>query len=247
MKWMLMAVILAAGWCARAEEPAVDAAASKTVKNSLNAGLTLTDGNSDTMAANISLSVQGENKDLGSMLAGAEWNYGEDTEDGEKDKTVDNAKVYGNVKKTLSQLTFASLDATYLNDDIAWVDYWFKVGPGFGAYLLKKEENWLTLEGGPAYLWEKVDEIRDDYLALWVTERLAVRLSDKARLVQSLEYIVEASEFDNCQILGEIGVEAPIAGRLSLRVVLQDKYDSTPATGSERNDLSLIAGLGLSL
>ena len=29
---------------------------------------------------------------------------------------------------------------------------------------------------------------------------------------------------------------------LSLRVVLQDTYDSTPATDKERNDLSLVAG-----
>ena len=34
---------------------------------------------------------------------------------------------------------------------------------------------------------------------------------------------------------------------LSLRVVVQDKYDSTPAAGAEYNDVSLIAGLGLTL
>ena len=57
----------------------------------------------------------------------------------------------------------------------------------------------------------------------------------------------EASDFDNYLLTGEVGAEADINDRLSLRVVLQDRYDSTPAAGKERNDLSLIAGLGFSL
>ena len=35
--------------------------------------------------------------------------------------------------------------------------------------------------------------------------------------------------------------------RLTLRVVVQDKYDSTPAAGAEHNDLSVIAGIGVNL
>lgn len=247
MKRILVAAVLTIGCLARADGPAVAGSAPGPFTNTLSAGLTLTDGNSEMMAANLSLALAGEKEGLGSMLGGAEWNYGEDSDDGEKDKTVDNAKVYGNVKKTLTPITFVSLDGTYRYDDIALVDYWFKVGPGIGAYLLKTEAYWLTLETGPAYLWEKVDGLRDDYLALWVTERFAGRITETARLVQAVEYIVEGSDFDNCQILAEIGIEAPIATRLSLRIVLQDRYDSTPAAGVRNNDLSLIAGLGLTL
>ena len=68
-----------------------------------------------------------------------------------------------------------------------------------------------------------------------------------AKLVQSLEYLPEAEDFDNYLLVGEIGVEAAMSDRLSLRVVLQSKYDNTPAEGKERNDLSLIAGIGMHL
>jgi hypothetical protein len=44
-----------------------------------------------------------------------------------------------------------------------------------------------------------------------------------------------------------VGIEAAMSERVSLRVVLQDKYDSTPAAGAKRNDLGLIAGLGFKL
>jgi hypothetical protein len=33
---------------------------------------------------------------------------------------------------------------------------------------------------------------------------------------------------------------------LNLRLVLQDKYDSTPGAGLEENDVALIAGISLS-
>jgi putative salt-induced outer membrane protein YdiY len=43
------------------------------------------------------------------------------------------------------------------------------------------------------------------------------------------------------------GVEAAMSERLGLRVVLQDAYQSIPADGKERNDLTLVSGLSLAL
>ena len=134
-----------------------------------------------------------------------------------------------------------------LYDDIALIDYRATLGPGLGAYLVKNDQRTLTLEAGPSYVWEKVDGASNDYLALRFAERYTCQALKNAKLVQSLEYMPEAEDFDNYLLVGEIGVEAAMSDRLSLRVVLQDKYDNTPAAGKERNDLSLIAGLGLQL
>ena len=244
----------------KAEKEAADAAAPAGWATALNAGLTLTDGNSETLAANVGLKTEGEKEGLGSVLAGAEFNYGESTvqtkttdEAGvetvaEKDeKTVENAKLFANVKKTLSPRTFLSLDGTAAYDDVADIDYRATLGPGLGAYLVKNDQRELTLEAGPAYLWEKVGGARNDYLALRFAERYVCQALKNAKLVQSLEYLPEAEDFDNYLLIGEIGLEAAMNDRLSLRVVLQDKYDNTPAEGKERNDLSLIAGLGIQL
>jgi len=89
--------------------------------------------------------------------------------------------------------------------------------------------------------------VSDDYLALRFAERYSCQALKNAKLVQSLEYVPEAEDFDNYLLVGEIGVEAAMSDRLSLRVVLQDKYDNTPAEGKERNDFSLIAGVGIQL
>ena len=213
----------------------------------MNAGLTMTDGNSETLAANASLVTEGEKAQLGSVRAGVEGNYGESTVDGVKDTTVENAKVFANAKKTLTPRTFASLDGTVLYDDVALIDYRATLGPGAGAYLVKNDRHELSLEAGPSYVWEKVDRVNDDYLALRFAERGTCQATKTAKLVQSLEYVPEAGDFSNYLLTGEAGIEAAISEHLNLRVVVQDKYDSTPVEGAEYNDVSLIAGLSLTL
>lgn len=261
---MVLVALALAGSAAAAEKKAEKAEAAAAQKSgfatTLNAGLTMTDGNSETMAANASLKTEGEKNGLGSVIAGLEGNYGESTvsrsttgADGattvteSDEKTVENAKAYANVKKTLSPMTFAYLDGSVLYDDIALIDYRATIGPGAGAYLVKNDKRALSLEAGPSYVWEKVDGASNDYLALRFAERYACQATKTAKLVQSLEYVPEAEDFDNYLLTGEIGVEAAMSDRLSLRVALQDKYDNTPAPGADRNDLSLIAGLGFSL
>ena len=223
------------------------AATPPGLKTTLNVGLTLTDGNSETLGANGSLVTEGEKEGLGSVLAGVEANYGESTVDEVKDTTVNNAKAYANAKKTLSEKTFAYLDGSMLFDDIALIDYRATLGPGLGAYLVKTDMHTLSVEAGPSYVWEKVDGASDDYLALRFAERGTCQISQTAKLLESLEYLPEAVDVGSYLLNGEVGAEASMTERVSLRVVLQDKYDSTPAADTERNDLSLIAGLGFTL
>ena len=45
----------------------------------------------------------------------------------------------------------------------------------------------------------------------------------------------------------EVGIEAAINSHMSLRFVLQDLYNSRPASGSERNDLMVIGAVNAML
>ena len=259
--FMMVAALAWAVSASAAEKKAEEAAVQQDGwTTALNAGLTLTDGNSETLAVNAGLKTEGEKEGLGSVIAGADFNYGENTvktettdDAGEttvaesEEKTVENAKIFANAKKTLSPKTFACLDGSVLHDDVAEIDYRATLGPGLGFYAVKNDRRELSLEAGPSYVWEKVAGESGDYLALRFAERYACQATPTAKLVQSIEYVPEAEDFDNYYLAAEIGVEAAINDHLSLRVVLQDKYDNTPAAGAERNDVSLIAGLGLSL
>ena len=248
----LIAVLAAAG--AWAEEEAK----ADGFSTALNVGLTLTDGNSDTMTLNASVVTEGEKEGLGSVLAGIEGNYGESTVDGVEETTVENIKGYVNIKKTLSPKTYAYVDTSALYDDVAGIDYRVTLGPGLGFYALKTDQRSLSLEAGPTYVWERVaalsDEeppvesyVKDDYLALRVAQRYVCQVLENAKLVQTLEYLPDVEDFDNYLLNFEAGIEAAMNDHLSLRLVVQNKYDNTPADGRERNDVSVLAGLSFSL
>jgi len=222
-------------------------AANEGFKHTLSLGVTLTDGNSDTLQANAALVTEGEKEGLGSVRTGIEANYGESTVDGATETTIENARLFANVKKTISPRTFASLDGSLLYDDIAAIDYRAILAPGVGSYLVKNDSTALYFEVGPAYVWEKVADESDDYLALRLAQRVDHALSPTARMWQSAEYLPKADDFDDYLLTAEVGVEAAVNTRVNLRLVLQNKYDSTPAMDLEKNDLTLIAGIGVSL
>lgn len=233
------------------------AAEAKAFTTSLTAGISLADGNSETLQANAGLLSEGEKEGLGSVRAGAEGNYGETTTRttdepsgttvNNNETTVDNAKVFLNTKKTLSQRFFGYIDTTGLYDDIAKIDYRATIGPGLGAYAVKNERTTLSAEVGPSYVWEKVDSISDDYLAVRFEERFTHKISDTAHVWQSAEFLPKAEDFGNYLLNAEAGIEAAMNASVALRLVIQNKYDSEPGANLEQNDLTLIGGLSVKI
>ncbi len=229
---------------------------TKGFKHSLSLGASLTDGNSETMQANASLVTEGEKEGLGSVRAGVDANYGETTivttdEDGmtseSTDTTIENVRIFAGAKKTITARTFASVDASVLYDDIAQIDYRATLAPGLGVYVVKTESSSLTVDAGPAYVWEDVAGVEDDYLAVRFGERFEHALSKTAKVWQSAEYLPTADDFGDYLLNVEVGTEAVMSSHLNLRLVLQNKHDSTPGAGLEKNDLVLIGGISLSI
>lgn len=218
------------------------------LKTALNTGVTLTEGNSKTLQANMSLVTDGEKIGLGSVRAGVEGNYGESTStNDQRSTTIKNARAFGEAKKTITPRTFGYLAGSALYDEIAKIDYRATVGPGLGGYLVKNDSASLSMEAGLAYVWENVADKSSDYIALRAAERFEYKLGGAAKIWQSAEYLAKADDFDAYLFNGELGVESAMTDRLKLRAVLQDKYDSTPREGLKKNDLTLIAGLSISL
>jgi len=214
---------------------------------SLAAGVALTDGNSETLQSNASITTEGEKEGLGSIRAGAEGNYGESTVDDETETTVENGKAFLNIRKTLSEKTFALFDTSVLYDDIAEVDYRITAGPGLGYYLVKEDDLEFSVEAGAAYLWEDVAGETADYVVVRFAERITHDVSETCKVWQSAEFLPEAEDFSNYLLTAEAGIECAINSSVNLRLVVQDKYDSEPGDDLEQNDLTVIGGLSVSL
>lgn len=214
---------------------------------SLNLGLTLTDGNSETMLGNASLTSAGELTAGSSLRLGIEGSYGESKIDDQTQTTVENARGFLQLKHDVSKRWYAALNVAASYDNIAEIDYRVILGPAFGGYIIRSDNLRLTAEVGPSYLWERVSKVRDNYLVLRIAERLEYQLNETAQIWQAAEFLPKTEEFDIFLINAEIGVSAAMTSRMSLRVVLQLSHDSTPGPDLEKNDFTLISGLGIKL
>ena len=245
-----MTVLLAGVVCSLEAKPA-GATPVEPWTTSLAVGVNVSRGNTRTMLLNGKVMSEFK-KDQNEVSLGLEGNYGEtDVElaDGtvETQANVENAHGVADYRRLLNTRTYGYLNGDLRNDNIAEIDYRLMVGPGIGQYLIKSDAMNLGVEMGPTYIKEKVAGIDDDTVALRLGEKFDVKLSATSRLWESLEVLPSFEDFSDTLINAEVGAEAAINARLSLRLVFQDKYDSTPGEGLKQNDLVLIGGLTFKL
>lgn len=227
---------------------AADEEAEEGIKTKLVLGATLTDGNSETVQATGGLLVDGRIPDTAEVHAGAEGNYSENTDDDDNtETTVQNGRIFANVKGDIADGWFGVGDAQLFHDKIADVDYRLTLSPGIGRYLIDNDTVRLSIEAGPAYVWEEVADISDNYWAFRAAERLDWTISDTASFWEQCEYLQGCDDGDRYFLNAEAGIEAAVSTRVNLRLVVSDKYNNLPAAGAERNDVSVVTALTVSL
>lgn len=253
--WTIMMLVLASAVVAQAQDDARSAAAKiaaaptaadlvpvKAKENSIAVGVTMTDGNSDTLLGTASV-LHDRKRDGYSLRLGADFAYGEDNDE----KTTENAKAVAEYRRECSERAYAFVNLTALYDDIADIDYRAVLSAGPGYYLMKDEAATLGVDIGPAYVREEVGGEENDDVALRVGERYERQLSPTAKCWQALEYLPVVDDFDDYLLNSEIGVEAAINSTASIRLVVKNAYDSTPAVDREKSDTTLIGALAFQL
>lgn len=201
-------------------------------------GLTLTSGNTDTVMLTADARTQRKKHPT-------EWSFGLSASYGEVEdvKSTELLRGYGQFNRLFGEYWFGYLRADGLHNDITGVDYRFTVGPGLGRYLIKRTQTTLRVEAGGTFLWERVAGIEKDYVAVRFAERFEHKISDRVRMWQSAEFLPAVEDWSDYVLNMEAGIDSALSKSLSLRVYLQDIYDSKPAPGRKPNDLRLVSAL----
>jgi putative salt-induced outer membrane protein YdiY len=222
----------------------VSAAATNRWETSAAAGLTLTRGNSETLMGTLSLNSS-RKWPRDEVLLGASATYGENTDQATDvtDTTDANVQGFGQYNHLFTERFYGGLRLAALHDKIADVKYRITFSPLLGYYVIKNPKTQLAFEAGPSFVLEKTGTETDEYIALRLAERFEHKFSDKAKMWQSVEYMPQIDRWGNYIINFEIGAEASLTEKLSLRGVLQDTYDGEPAAGRKNNDVKLITSL----
>lgn len=223
---------------AAATQPVVVSTNKPAWESSVAFGVTLTSGNSDTLLANTTFTTH-RNNPTNEWLFGADASYGENN-------SVKNAETlhgFGQYNHLFTERWFGYVRADGLHDSIAEIKYRFTLSPGVGYYFIKTKATRLAGEMGPGVVFEKLDGERKTYFTPRLAERFDHKMDDHTHYWQTLEFLPQVDKPDNFLINAEVGVEAALTKRLSLRTVVDDCYANVPAPGRRDNDVKLISGL----
>ena len=225
-----------------------EAPAAPKWTTSVNLGLNMTRGNSKTTASSGSI-VSERKGDKNEVFLGIEGNYGQNEEtqsDGAKQMktTVQNEKGYAKYRRLFTDRDYAYLNGELSQDKIADIKYRLIIGPGLGRYFIKSDRNTLGMETGISWIKDKVSDVGSDRFTLRVAQNYERKISNTAKIWENVEYLPALDDFNNYLLNSEIGAEAAMSAKFSLRIVAQDHYNNKPSAGKEKNDLLLTAGVG---
>ena len=240
-RYLIIAAALAIGCgAARAQAPVAVAVAEKPKwEGSVNAGLTLTSGNSDSVLFTVGGKAT-KKWDQNEFLLGAVAGYG-------KSDDVNNnefAQGYAQYNHLFTERFYGGLrlDASY--DGIADLAYRITLTPLAGYYFIKTTNTTLSAEVGPSLVTEKYfNQNPNTYCGIRFGEKFDHQLTETTKVWEYASYTPQVDRWTEKYIINvELGISADINKAWGLRVVAQYIYDSEPAPGRERGDFRLIAG-----
>lgn len=215
---------------------------------SIVAGFNYTEGNTKTTNLNLGGLFERDYQDNAWRIQ-ADYSYGSaaNSANDPREEVKNNVRGLVDYRRILDDTWFAGLGNAFLHDEIADIKYRDILSPSVGMYLVRDEDMKLSVEAGPSYVWQKLGDDTENYLAPRVADRFEWKMSETAKVFQFTEYLVSAEDSSNYIVNAEIGVEAALNSYMSLVLTVRDNYINEPAEDRVRNDVATITALKVTL
>jgi putative salt-induced outer membrane protein len=168
---------------------------------------------------------------------------------------TDVTTLYGKsegVKNAESYFTEIRLDHSYTErlysfgyggwqkDKFAGIDARYTMGAGGGYKFFAGPKHFLLGEAGLTYTREEyTDNTDNDFPGGRLYGKYEYRFTEKNKFTQSLEWLLDFSEFDNWNLNSETALLSALNSWLSLKASYLIKYDNDPIAGVEKTDRML--------
>ena len=210
-------------------------------RRTLELGVSSTRGNRDTLRCNAAAGATKET-DVHFYAVKLSGKYGES--DDEKD--TENATGEGKIQRRLTERMYASLDGNVFHDRIADLSYRARGSVSLGRHFIRTERTVVSAEAGPGYVAEKKGGEQEGFAAGRVAQYLEFMVTPTLQVWQGAEYVPSLEDSRVYFINAEAGIETLLLANLSLRFVVEDRYDSHPAEDKKSNELVTTTALSWS-
>lgn len=215
---------------------------------SLLFGLNYTDGNTKTTNINLGGRASRDFENSAWNFQ-SDFNYGSAAENANEPRreNKNNIRTLADYRRVLNDTWFAGAGTNIAHDEIADLKYRVIVSPSAGNYLIRNQETKLSLEAGPSYIWEKLGDTNDNFLAARIADRWEWKISETAKVFQAAEYLISVEDAGQYLVNAELGLETAINSYMSLVLSVKDYYINQPAEDHVPNDVLTLTALKVAL
>jgi hypothetical protein len=215
---------------------------------SLIFGLNYTDGNTKTTNINLGGRASRDYENNAWNFQ-SDFNYGSAAENANDSRreNKNNIRTLADYRRVLNDTWFAGAGTSVAHDEIADLKYRVIVSPSAGSYLIRDNDTKLSLEAGPSYIWEKLGDNTENFLAARVADRWEWKISETAKIFQAAEYLISVEDAGQYIVNAELGLETAINSYMSLVLSVKDYYINQPAQDHVPNDVLTLTALKVAL
>lgn len=204
----------------------------KIWKADISLGAVYTSGNTDSTS--VAFGAKGIRETADDKLT-LELNahYGETEGTKDKENIKGEVQYNRNITDRFYWLIYSSLE----RDALADLEYRFTLNPGLGYYIIKNDTMTLSIEGGPAYVAEKLTDLKlESSVRGRVAEMFEYKINDYVTFFQSAEFLENFQETEDFIFTLEGGIQTKLSKSWALRLSAKNRYDNLPAPGTKEND-----------
>lgn len=229
-----------------AEEVKKDSAPQKTWKGSVESGINIKTGNTESTTTHLKMGYSNERKRdkiFFDMLAIFETKKNKDT--GGSEETANEQKVTLKYEYNTSFKVYLYLQEYFEHDELENLNFRTISSFGPGYRLFSSEKIKYRLEGGPAFTYERYHGgITENNSGLRFGHYFDWQMLSTTKLFAKNEYITSVEDQEDWRLDSSLGIKHDLMKALSLSTVLMNQYDNTPSGANRKDDTTLIGSIG---
>ena len=215
-------------------------------KGGVNAGFSLTGGNSQT--TNLAIGFLADRQSLKSKLAAyANTIYATNNAPGAVPTTTANTEAGGiRYDRDLNPKVFAFVGADFFADALQGLNLRSVFGGGLGYHAIKNDNTTLDFLGGLNYTRESYTTLHRNLVALTLGEELMHKFRKNTVLNERLYFFPDLNSAGNYRGTFDFASVTKISKWFGWQNSFEDVYVTNPPVGKKQNDIILTTGLNVS-